>query len=76
MEDSGYAENHVEENKQRIRDFIKENKRLPSQHKPEEKQLYTLLASYCNSSSAVFDSTFRAEMEAHGYGQRKKKIIR
>ena len=65
----GYAENHAEENKQEIRDFIKENNRFPSQRKPEEKQLCGFLRSYCGHSSKCFDPVFCVEMVSLGYGQ-------
>ena len=70
----GYGANYVEENKQKIRDFYKENRRLPSRSKPEEKQLCNALRSYCSPKCVCFDPVFHAEMEALGYGQRKKKL--
>ena len=75
MELLGYAENHIEENKQKIRDFRGSNGRFPSQMITEEKQLHALLANYCNSKGGTFDSSFRAEVELLGYGQRKRTKI-
>ena len=68
MELLGYGENNVAENKQKIRDFREKNGRFPSDCKPEERQLYSLLSHYCSPSGGSFDTIFREEMVSLGYG--------
>lgn len=55
--------------KQELREFVKRFGKFPSRYKDGEKALQLWLQNYCNPASGTFDSDFREEMVALGYGK-------
>lgn len=74
-----FVKEQVRERKEEIRDFVKENSRLPSRWAPEERYMYTRMTVYCNPSCAGFDPEFNTEMRALGFwsgrGRNKKEKV-
>ena len=57
--------------KEEIREFFRGRGRLPRCGVPEERLLFSRLATYCSPSANAYDSEFDREMRALGYGSRK-----